>query len=126
MTGNNPIPEEVPRLDNKEALHTLGIYIFPSGSLARQQKILHTHAEKYFTAVSQSTLQPDEAFWSYNLFLWPQLTYPLPCTSFTERQCRTIQAHALASLLPKLHLNCHTPHTVLFGEAKFGGLELLD
>jgi hypothetical protein len=39
---------------------------------------------------------------------------------------RHIQAPAFAALLSKLHLNQHTPHAVLFGEHKFGGLSLPD
>jgi hypothetical protein len=41
-----------------------------------------------------------------------------------EKQCRHVPAPALAALLPKLHLNRHTPHSVVFGDAKFGGLSL--
>jgi hypothetical protein len=32
----------------------------------------------------------------------------------------------LAALLPKLHLNHHTPHAVIFGNSRFGGLGLPD
>jgi hypothetical protein len=44
----------------------------------------------------------------------------------TQQQCRHIQAPAFAALLPKLHLNRHTPHAVIFGEPRFGGLYLPD
>jgi hypothetical protein len=66
------------------------------------------------SALPTSTLAPDEAFWSHMTYLRPKLTYPLPCSSLTEKKCKSIQAPALAGLLPKLHLNCHTPHAVLF------------
>jgi hypothetical protein len=36
----------------------------------------------------------------------------------------TIQAPALAVLLPKLHPNRHTSRAVLFGSQKYGGLGL--
>ncbi len=38
--------------------------------------------------------------------------------------CRAIQAPALAGLLPKLHLNRHTPRAVLFAGPRYGGLSL--
>jgi hypothetical protein len=60
------------------------------------------------------------------LYLQPKLTYPLACTNFTQAQCRHIQAPALAALLPKLHLSRHTPHVIIFGEAKYGGLAMPD
>jgi hypothetical protein len=56
----------------------------------------------------------------------PRLIFPLPCSALTQQQCRHIQAPALAALLPKLHLNQHTPHAILFGELRFGGLILPD
>jgi len=52
--------------------------------------------------------------------------YPLSCTSLTPAQCRTIQAPALAALLPKLHLNRHSPHAVIFASTLYGGLGLPD
>jgi hypothetical protein len=39
-------------------------------------------------------------------------------------QCRTIQAPALAALLPKLQLNRHSPRAVLFSGPRYGGLSL--
>jgi hypothetical protein len=60
------------------------------------------------------------------MYLRPRLTYPLSCTSLTQKQCKNVQAPALAALLPKMHLNRHTPHAVLFGDYCFGGLSLPD
>jgi hypothetical protein len=70
--------------------------------------IFRAHADDFYVAISSSSMSSDEAFWAYMLYLRPKLTYPLPCTSFTEAQCRKIQAPALAALLPKLHLNRHS------------------
>jgi hypothetical protein len=66
------------------------------------------------------------AYYSYMQYIRPRLTYPLLCSSLTQQQCRHIQAPALAALLPKMHLNQHTPHAVLFGEPHYGGLNLPD
>jgi len=60
------------------------------------------------------------------LYLRPKLTYPVSCTSLTEKQCRYIQAPALAALLPIMHLNHHTPHAIIFGDPRYGGLNLPD
>jgi hypothetical protein len=74
--------------------------------------------------MNKANMSPPEAYWSYILFLRPKLTYPLPVCSLTQKQCRVIQAPALAALLPKLHLNHHTPRAVLFGGLRYGGLDL--
>ncbi len=52
------------------------------------------------------------------------MTYPFPCVSLTEKQSRHIQAPVLEVILPKLHLNRHTPRAVLFAGPRYGGLRL--
>ncbi len=99
----------VPRTDIDEACHTLGVYITPSGSQKKQAQVLRDHAINYYTAVSPLSLTPSEAFTSYISTLNPRLIYPPPCSSLTQTQCRYIQAPALAALLPKMPLNCHSP-----------------
>jgi hypothetical protein len=42
----------------------------------------------------------------------------------TRAQCSSLQAPALAGLLPKLHMNQHKPHAVLFPGPRYGGLSL--
>jgi hypothetical protein len=71
-------------------------------------------------------MSPSKAYLSYTLYIRPKLLYPLPCTSFTPAQCCTIQAPALAALLPKLKLNRHSPRAVLFSGPTYGGLSLPD
>ncbi len=63
---------------------------------------------------------------SYSLYLHPNLTYPLACSSLTQEQCRFFQSLALASLLPKLHMNRHSPRVVIFAGPKYGGIGLQD
>jgi hypothetical protein len=122
-SGYNTFPTTVPHIEVTEAFRTLGVYISPSGSQQKQIKILRQHSEEYSINVSMSSLTPDDAYSSYMQFLRPKLTYPLPCCSLTQKQCQHIQAPALAALLPKMHLNQHTPHVIVFGENKYGGLE---
>jgi hypothetical protein len=125
-TGHHFIPETVPRIESSQPFCSLGVYIAGSGNQAKQAAILRGHSESYKDKenIQKASLTQTEAYWSYLLFLRPRLTYPLPCTSLTQKQCRAIQAPALAVLLPKLHLNRHTPRAVLFGGLKYGGLDL--
>jgi hypothetical protein len=60
--------------------------------------VLHEYAQSY------GEVTPFEAYLSYALYLTP----------------------ALAALLPNLHLNCHTPHAVLFVGPKYGSLSIPD
>jgi hypothetical protein len=124
--GYQSSPLVVPRIKPQNSFRTLGFHISPSRSQIQQFKILRNYTDAYFSAMSTSSLAPDEAFWSYMAYLRPKLTYPLACLSLTEKQCKTIQALALAALLPKLHLNHHTPHAVISGAQEYGGLALPD
>jgi hypothetical protein len=56
------------------------------------------------------------------MYIGPKLNYPIPFVSLTETQCRIIQAPILEAILPKLHLNRHTPRAVLFAGPCYGGL----
>jgi hypothetical protein len=123
-TGASNIPEMVPRIEPTQSFRTLGVYIAGSGTQAKQATVLRSHSDAYKESVSQVHSTPSEAYWSYMMFLRPRLTYPLPCCSLTQQQCCHIQAPALEALLPKLHLNRHTPRAVVFGGFKYGGLDL--
>jgi len=125
-TGTSATPDAVPRIEPTNSFHTLGVYLFPSGSQKHQIKILRLHAQDYYASVSTSSLTPSEAYWSFILFLCPKLVYPLPCCTLTLSQCQFIQAPILAALLPKLHLNRHSSCAVLLSSPYYGGFAIPD
>ncbi len=125
-SGSSAHKATVPWIETKESFRTLGIYISPTCSQQTQMKILRQLLEEYNTSLSKATLSAADAYCSYMTYLRPRLQYPLPCSSLTQAQCQKIQAPALSALLPKLHLNQHTPHAVIFGSHQLGGLGLPD
>jgi hypothetical protein len=112
-SGQSTIPDQVPRIEPTQAFRILGVYISGSGNQTKQASVLRSYSENYRDSIRQTYMSPSEAYWSYVMFLQPKLIYPLPCSSLSQKQCRTIQAPALAALLPKLHLNRHTPRAEL-------------
>jgi hypothetical protein len=60
------------------------------------------------------------------MYIRPKINYPLPYVSLTETQCRHTQAPILEAILPKLHLNRHTPRAVLFTGPRYGGLSIAE
>lgn len=125
-SGYSTIPDTVPRLEINEAFRTLGVYIAPNGSQTTQYNILRQYAIDYSSRITHSTLAPDEVFLSYIMHLRPKLVYPLASSSLTQAQCRSIQSPVMAAILPKLHLNRHTPHAIIYGEHLYGGLHFPD
>jgi hypothetical protein len=69
MSGYDTRAHPVPSLPATLAYHTLGVHISPSGSQTRQIKVLRSHANVYHSAITNSTVMPDEAYWSYILYL---------------------------------------------------------
>lgn len=121
-TGASPILEQVPRIESSTGFRTLGVYLTPSGNYSKQVQILRNHAETFKANLTPSSLTSAEAYCCYMLFIRPKINYPLPCVSLTQAQCRYIQAPLLETILPKLHLNRHTPRAVIFAGPRYGGI----
>lgn len=120
----SPVLAELPRLEPTTGFRTLGIYITPDGSQVKQLQILQGHSEQFYKQLHQSSMTSSEAYTAFTLYFWPKLLFPLPCSSLSSAQCQNIQAPALAALLPKLHLNKHTSHALLFADYLYGGLRI--
>jgi len=115
---------EAPRIEPTSAFQTLGVYISPTGDQKKQIQILRAYSQDYFDRLQSTPFTTTEAYLLYSIHLQPKLTFPLPFCSLTPIQCRFLQALALAALLPKLHLNRHTPCTILFARPTNDGLSL--
>jgi len=113
-TGYNMLQDIVPRIEPTMGYRTLGVYVTPSGTYTKQAKVLRGYAETFRDQLSSSTLTPTEAYCCLMLYIRPQISYPLPCISLTETQCRHIQAPVMEAILPRLHLNHHSPRAVIF------------
>jgi hypothetical protein len=122
--GFSSCPEWLPRIEPSESSRTLGVHLSPSGCQKHLCQVLWHHAKFYCDRIASSYVTPTEAFLSYFLYIRPKINYPLSCTGLTTVQCRFAQAPTLEGLLPKLHLNRHSPRAVLFAGPKLGGLNL--
>ena len=56
---------------------------------------------------------------------YPAIRWCLPITTFTDKQCNTIQRPMINAALPKLGINRNMPRTVVFGPLRYGGLDIL-
>jgi hypothetical protein len=123
-TGTNPLAVPVTQISPYTGFQMLGVYATPSGNFQQQLKILRGYAETFKSQIMPSSLSPSEAYCCMMQYIRPQITYPFPCVSLTQAQCRYIQAPVLEAILPKLHLNRHTPHAILFNGPRFDGIGL--
>ena len=60
------------------------------------------------------------------MYYIPKISFPLSTTQFTMKQSKEIQSKFYRYALPKMGLNRHTPHAIIFGPAAMGCLELHD
>ena len=58
--------------------------------------------------------------------LRPKLSYLLHGTSFTRKQCHTIDKVIRPTLVPLIRLNRHYPSAILHGPLAYGGMEFID
>jgi hypothetical protein len=101
--GTDHSPHPVPNISPTEAYCTLGVYIFPSGSMKKAQEILLSYATDYVSSVVGSTFTQEEAYTSFTMVFFPKVIFPLPVLTLTEKQCNLIQSPALQAVLPKMH-----------------------
>ena len=121
MTADNTIVT-IKRNEPHEASKDLGIYLAPDGNMAQQFTYCLQRAKdlkRLITAAPLTRLEADTFFHS-NYMGWAR--YFLPITTFSMRECHTIQSTVLQALTPKCGLNRHTPLAVIFGPSKYGGL----
>jgi hypothetical protein len=110
FSGYNTEPKLLPRIEPSSSFRTLEVYLSPSGCQKKQCQVLRNHAQNYYDRIQFPSITPTEALLSFFLYIKPKINYPLPCSALMPAQCRLIQAPVLAAgLLPKLHLNRHTP-----------------
>lgn len=119
---NKPIP--VPQLSPFKAYRTLGVYISPSGSSNTAANILKENADDYAAKITSSSLSREAALLSYLLYFLPRIDFSIPVLTLGEKQCMGIQSPVLMAVLPKLHFNKHTAHSIIHGPEMYGGLTL--
>ena len=107
-----------------EAFRMLGAFVAPNGSMSTQIKILKELALKWARKITKSYLTPHECLIAYKQVLFPALVYPLAVMPVSEKDCDDIIRPALNALLTKLNINKTTCRKLLYGPARYGGMEL--
>jgi hypothetical protein len=86
---SNPVP--LPQLTPYESYKTLGVFLSPSGSMKQAISALLAISIDYASHIVGSTLNREEAWYSYTMVLIPKLSFSLPVLTLSEKQCQQIQ-----------------------------------
>ena len=108
----------------EEAFRMLGAFVAPNGSTATQVKVLKGLAQKWANKIAQSYLSPHEALVAYVQVLFPALVYPVAVMPLSLKDCDDIVRPAIKTLLEKMKLPANTNRSLLYGPARYGGMEL--
>ena len=71
----------------------LGIWVTPTANEQKQVEYMKEKVEAWSTKVANSTLTAKAIRMSFNLQLWPSLTYPIGVVQLTIAQCNKIVSH---------------------------------
>lgn len=125
-SGSSTIPEEVPRLETSSSYQTLGVHLTVTGSTTKALALNRQKSEEYAGLISNSVLNRCESYFSFVLYFFPKISYALPVSTFTQKECTHIQAPALAAVLPKIGFNRNTSRAIIHGTVSYGGVQLQD
>ena len=104
----------------------MGVFIAANGSQKRQKEVLLGKSTTWSIKVSTSNLTQEEKLTSYRQQLLPSLRYPLPCTTLTRKELRSVHYPALRVAVNALGLNSTFPRCILYGNACYQGLDMED
>ncbi|GFH47803.1 hypothetical protein CTEN210_04279 [Chaetoceros tenuissimus] len=117
--------EVIKRLGPHEGEKYLGVRNAISGSNRDEFKARKEQVADMAGRVATSNITRQQAYMIHSIQYKPAIVYPLQHTTFTDKQCKTIQTPMVNALLPKMGFNRHMPRAVVFGPSRYGGIELI-
>jgi hypothetical protein len=69
-SGLDAIAQKIPCIEPTHSYRTLGIHIAGSGKMKKAKTLLRNESVTYASAISQSHMSPDEAFFSFQLYFF--------------------------------------------------------
>ena len=113
---------EVPLYDVSKPHKTLGCWVSPTMSQAKQKKVLIEMCRKWSQRMTTSYLTAYEIRRAYESVLLKQIDYRLVTACFTYDDCKDIMKHYIPKLCHSFHIHRHMDRNLVFGAKKYGGL----
>jgi hypothetical protein len=106
------------RLSSSEARRTLEVRLAPAGNETAQLNYLRSVAEEWGDKARTGHLPRPAAWLNLTTSVLKTLQYPLPATTFTEKECTAIMAPILAAGLPTSGICRNFPRALVYGSLK--------
>jgi Reverse transcriptase (RNA-dependent DNA polymerase) len=114
------------RLDALDSERTLGSRICPKGSMLKEKKYLRECTETWADQIRIGKL-PRRLTWQALLStIMRTLSYPLPLTTFTRKECDSIMAPVLQVALSHSGVCNNLPRAIVYAPLKYQGLGVPD
>ena len=104
----------------------LGVFLAPDGNNAEDLKVMCAKGSSMARNVAHSKLSRSEVATAYEFMLRPSLRYPLCGTTFSKKECDTIDRSYLSMFLSKMGFNRNTKRLLLFGPPSLGAFGFTD
>ena len=113
-------------LEPDQGLRLLGVRMSLSGSFLDEFNHRVNQINTLAGKMRATAFDERDAWMIYQTRYRPMMRYCLPITTFTDKQCNTIQSQFIKVFLNKLGMNRHTPRVVVWGPYHFGGLNIMN
>ena len=125
-SGRSTSRHTIPRVENSIGRRMLGVCISLDGSFEdefthRQQQVL-----KWIHNISIAPLSWGETYTAYCTMWRPSFEFSLPVTSFTKKQCKTLQRVFTGPFLAKMGISRTTSWALVFAPYQYSGFSIAD
>ena len=114
------------RQEATKGTRLLGVRIAADGNFKDEYKHRLNQSRKIAGRLANAQGDIRDAWMIYFCRYKPAIGYCLPITTFTDKECDTIQSPFYQALLPKLGFNRKTAKVIIFGPHKYGGMQMMD
>ena len=120
----NGVQHLVTRCEVSESIKGLGIYFNPLGCWKHQYEDLFGKVETWCNIIRTSSLSPHEVYVGATTGIARTIHYGLPLTSFSKKQCNSIDTAFYGTILPRMKMNRHLPKAYRYAPKRYHGLGL--
>jgi hypothetical protein len=124
LSGFNPTPVTIDRIEASSALETLGLFTSPSGQNIKQFQETEEKLLSLISTVRQTPLCTFEADMLLPIYIRPGLRYIFAGTTFDEDTCKVFDRLFLPTLKSKMGYKHTTKLAIMHGSHRYGRAQL--
>ena len=125
VNDTNGVKQKVKRLDINNSREGLGVYINPDGSMGKQSEHVIDKITKWTTRLKASSLSRHHVYIDANTSIFKSITYLLPGSTFTPKECSHLESVLYKDLLPRLGVNSKMALPYRYATPQFQGAGML-